>query len=291
MLRLLTVTALAMLGFAANSILNRLALATAEADALGYTGIRLASGAIALTIILALRTGRDREPTGSRAGAAALFGYALFFSIGYLMLAAGTGALILFASVQAGMLFWSVRSGERLSPAEWVGFALAFACFILLASPGFAAPDPLGLGLMVIAGLCWAAYSLLGRGSRDSLADTTGNFLLCLPFALGLTLIGMLLHPPSLIGWACAIGSGAVASGIGYTLWYAALPHFSRTTAAFIQLTVPVAATVGGNLFLSEPVTLRVILASTGVLGGVAMAVHAAELRRRRARSFAPDAP
>ena len=284
MFRLFTVTTLAMLGFAANSILNRLALTSGEAGAIDYTGIRLASGAVALVLIHRARTGRGAlsRHGGSWAGAAALSGYALCFSIAYVQLGAGTGALILFASVQAGMLFWAIRSGERPGLLEWGGFALAFASFVMLSAPGLTAPAPVALGLMMLAGFSWAAYSLIGRASTDPLADTTGNFLRCLPFAAALVLIGWADNPPSLTGLVYAVVSGAIASGLCYTLWFAALPQMSRTTAAFVQLTVPVIAATGGVLLIAEPVTLRLVVASIGILGGVALAVGCGAMRRGR---------
>lgn len=293
MIRLVTLTALAMLGFAANSILNRLALSSGEAGAIGYTGIRLVSGAVALVLIQRTRAGRAAllPPGGSWRAAAALLGYALCFSLAYLRLGAGTGALVLFASVQAGMLSWAIRAGDRPGLPEWIGFALALASLALLSAPGMTAPAPGALALMVLAGLSWAAYSLIGRGSTDPLADTVGNFLRCLPLAVALAVTGWAAHPPSLAGWAYAIASGAVASGICYTLWYAALPQMSRTSAAFVQLTVPVIAAAGGVLLIGEPVTLRLVLASAGILGGVALALYSGEMRRSRASRHAAGKP
>lgn len=274
-----SLAALAMLAFAANSVLARLALAGGEAEALGYTGLRLLSGAL----VLALLVGRGGwlRPAGSNAGAAALFGYALAFSLAYLMLDTGTGALILLASVQAGMLVWAVHRGERPGRLEWLGFALAFVAFAALAAPGATAPDTLGLALMVGAGLCWAAYSLIGRGSAAALKDTAGNFLRCIPPALLLLAAGLWREAPTAAGVALAVASGALASGLGYALWYAVLPRLARASAAFVQLTVPAIAAAGGVLLLAEPLTLRLLLASAGILGGVALALAAAERRRR----------
>ncbi|MCC7428186.1 MAG: DMT family transporter [Alphaproteobacteria bacterium] len=280
-------TALAMLAFAANSVFARVALASGEADALGYTGIRLVSGALVLVAIRRARRTEEsdlwRGPGGSWAGAAALFGYAIAFSLAYLMLDAGSGALILFASVQIGMLGWAIVKGDRPGPPEWLGFAIAFAAMVVLMSPGITAPAPLGAGLMAAAGFAWAAYSLLGRGSAAPLADTAGNFARCLPVGAALALAGMVLHPPSAAGLAYAIASGALASGLGYAVWYAVLPRHTRSSAAFVQLTVPAIAAVGGVLFIGEPLTLRLGLASAGILGGVALALVAAERRRASA--------
>lgn len=279
-LRIVALTALAMLAFAANSVLNRLALAGDEAGAAGFAGVRLASGAVVLTLILLWRRPGGRSVGGSWAGAAALAVYALAFSVAYIDLGAATGALVLFASVQAGMLGWAVRQGDRPGRVEWAGFALAMACLALLVSPGLAAPDPAGAALMAVAGLAWAAYSVIGRGSAAPLADTGGNFLRCLPLALLLLLPELAAPTLSAAGWALAVASGALASGLGYAVWYAVLPALSRSTAAYVQLTVPVIAAAGGVAFLSEPVTLRLALCTAGVLAGVALALRAAERRR-----------
>jgi drug/metabolite transporter (DMT)-like permease len=211
-----------------------------------------------------------------------LFGYALAFSIAYLMLGAGTGALILFASVQIGMLAWAILKGDRPRLLEWLGLAIAFAAFASLVAPGLTAPPPLGTALMIAAGLSWAAYSLLGRGSRSPLADTAGNFIRCLPIAIVLIAVGDLPRMTSPLSLVYAIASGALASGLGYAIWYAALPNLSRTSAALVQLTVPAIAAAGGVLLIGEPLTGRLVLASAGILGGVALALLAAEWRKSR---------
>lgn len=282
-LKLCLMTALAMLAFAANSVLNRLALAQGEVDALTYTGARLASGALMLGLILAVRGGwcRGAMP-GTRAGALALFIYAAGFSFAYLDLGAGTGALVLFASVQIGILGWASVKGERPGALEALGFALAALFLALLLMPGLTAPDPLGAALMVIAGLAWAAYSLIGRGSGAPLSDTSGNFLRCLPLALILILPGLWAQSTTPAGWAYAIASGALASGLGYAVWYSVLPALERSTSAYVQLTVPALAAIGGILFIAEPLTWRLILCSLGILGGVGLAVWGSEQRRRR---------
>jgi drug/metabolite transporter (DMT)-like permease len=277
----------AMIAFAANSVLARLALGAGDMSAEGYTGVRLTSGAITLAAILYFRwpkTARSRmEINGSWQGAAALFGYALAFSIAYIMLGAATGALILFASVQIGMLAWAILQGDRPGMLEWLGFGVAFVALVLLVSPGLVAPPLLGTALMVAAGLCWAAYSLLGRGSRAPLADTAGNFIRCLPIALVLVIAGELGHTSTSTGLVYAIASGAVASGVGYAIWYTALPSLTRTSAAFVQLTVPAIAAAGGVVFIGEQLTLRLLLSSAGILGGVALALVAAKQRKARA--------
>lgn len=289
-MRVAILAVVAMIAFAANSVLARLALGAGEMSAEGYTGVRLTSGAITLAAILYFRwpkTARPRvEINGSWQGAAALFGYALAFSIAYIMLGAATGALILFASVQIGMLAWAILQGDRPGMLEWLGFGVAFAALVLLVSPGLVAPPLLGTALMVAAGLCWAAYSLLGRGSRAPLADTAGNFIRCVPIALVLVIAGELGHTSTSTGLVYAIASGAVASGVGYAIWYTALPSLTRTSAAFVQLTVPAIAAAGGVVFIGEQLTGRLQLSSAGILGGVALALVAA--RQRKARGTPP---
>lgn len=278
--------AIAMLAFAANSVLARLALGTGDMNAVGYTGVRVVSGAVVLAAILYLHGRRQGRTgitiSGSWRGAAALLGYALAFSIAYLMLGAGTGALILFASVQIGMLAWAILKGDRPGPLEWLGFATAFAALIFLVAPGLVAPPLLGTALMVGAGLCWATYSLLGQRSRAPLADTAGNFIRCLPIGLVLAVAADLAHTSSPSGLAYAIASGAVASGMGYAIWYSVLPSLSRSSAAFIQLSVPAIAASGGVLFIAEPLTGRLLIASAGILGGVALALLAANRRKSK---------
>jgi drug/metabolite transporter (DMT)-like permease len=288
MLRIALMTAVAMLAFAANSVLARLALADGSIDALGYTGIRLAAGALMLFAILRFGArGESLAVEGSWLGAAALFGYAITFSVAYLMLGAGTGALILFASVQIGMLARAVAVGERPGPVEWLGFGIALVALAFLMSPGLTAPDPLGAVLMIAAGLSWAGYSLLGRGSRSPLADTAGNFIRCTPIALLLAVIGLAIFTPTITGIAYSVASGAIASGLGYAIWYAVLPAITRTGAAFVQLTVPALAAAGGVVLIAEPLTQRLVLSSLGVIGGVAIALLAAEWRRRKIRPAA----
>jgi drug/metabolite transporter (DMT)-like permease len=278
-MNLVLLTAVAMVAFAANSVLARLAFATAGAEPLSYTGIRLAAGAITLAALLLFR----RQPlklAGSWAGAAALFGYAILFSIAYILLGAGTGALILFASVQLGILGWAVYKGDRPGLLEWLGLAIAFTALVYLVSPGLVAPHPLGTLLMVVAGLCWAAYTLIGRGSAAPLADTAGNFIRCLPVALILIAAGAVTHGLTPLAGLYAVVSGALASGVGYAVWYAVLPKLTRTRSAIVQLTVPAIAATGGVLLIGEPLTLRLAIASVGIIGGVAFALLAARRRR-----------
>lgn len=279
--KLVLLTALAMLAFAANSVLARLAFATAGAEPMAYTGIRLASGAAALGLLLAVR-GRPLSPIGgSWRGAAALFAYAILFSIAYVLLGAAVGALILFASVQIGIVGWAIRQGDRPGALEWVGIALAFAALVYLVSPGLVAPHPLGAVLMAGAGLAWAVYTLIGRGSAAPLVDTAGNFIRTVPVALLLIVVGSFGSPLSLPAVGYAVASGVIASGLGYSVWYSALPHLTRTRAAIVQLTVPAIAAAGGVLLIAEPLTLRLVIATIGIVGGVALALLAAERRKR----------
>ncbi len=284
-MRIVVLTGIAMLAFAANSVLARLAFATANAEPLSYTGIRLGSGAIVLFALLAFRRQPGDRPMlgGSWPGAAALLGYALGFSIAYGLLGAGTGALILFASVQIGILSWSVFKGDRPGMLEWLGLAIALAAFAFLVSPGLVAPHALGSVLMAGSGLCWAAYTLLGRASKSPLVDTAGNFIRCLPLAMLAIVAGLFLQPVDPVAAAYAVASGALASGLGYAVWYAVLPSLARTQAAIVQLTVPAIAATGGVLLIREALTPRLLLSSVGILGGVALALIAAD-RRRRAR-------
>ena len=278
-MRTIALTVVAMVAFAANSVLARLAFATAGAEPLSYTGLRLAAGAVTLAILLLARE-RKLALGGSWRGAAALLGYAILFSIAYILLGAGTGALILFASVQIGILGWAIFKGDRPSLLEWLGLALAFAGLVYLVSPGLVAPHPVGTALMVVAGLCWAAYTLIGRGSTTPLADTAGNFIRTLPVALVLLAAGLALQIPSPRAAAYAIASGALASGVGYAVWYAVLPQLTRTRAAIVQLTVPAIAAAGGVLLIGEPLTPRLVIATIAILGGVAFALIVAGRRR-----------
>lgn len=286
MLRTIALTATAMVAFAANSVLARLALAGSTIDDLGYTGWRLASGAVVLFLLTRLVGRRDGSATvgGSWTQASALFGYALAFSIAYVWLGAAVGAIVLFGAVQFGMIARALVAGDRPGLIEWAGLAAAFAALVWLVSPGVAAPSPAGVVLMAFAGLCWAAYSLLGRGSSDPLADTAGNFIRCLPVAVLLIAWGWMGHPPGAAGLAYAVLSGAVASGLGYAVWYAVLPALSRVTAASVQLTVPAIAAAGAVLFIGEPLTARIILASTTILAGIAVAIVGGERRRSGGR-------
>lgn len=282
-MRLAVSTSIAMLAFAANSVLARLALSTGSIDPLAYTGIRLFSGALVLAAIAQWKA-RKRDTgasavTGGWPGALALFFYAATFSIAYVMVATAPGALILFGSVQIGMLGWAVIRGDRPGPLEWLGIVIAFGALIYLVSPGLVAPSLAGALLMVIAGISWAAYSLIGRGSQFPLADSAGNFLRCAPLGILLIVAGVFRFKPEIEGVAYGLLSGALASGLGYIIWYSALPKLSRTRAAFVQLIVPAIAAAGGLVFIGETLTGRLVIATAGIIGGVALALAASEGR------------
>jgi drug/metabolite transporter (DMT)-like permease len=278
--RTLALTAAAMAGFAANSLLCRAALRGGAIDPASFTLIRLASGAAVLAV-LARRGDRERPLRASSwAAAFALFAYALAFSLAYLRLDVGAGALILFGTVQATMLAAGFRAGERWSLAQALGLALALAGLVVLTGPGTSAPDPLGAALMASAGLAWGAYSLLGRGCAHPLAATAGNFARSVPMALlaGGAAVWVWGADLSARGVALAVASGTLASGLGYSLWYAALPSLTATGAACVQLSVPVLAALGGAALLGEVPSARTTGAGAAILAGIALVIF-----RRRA--------
>ncbi len=283
--RVVTLLVLSILAFTANPLLARLAVVTREMDAMGYTGVRLASGALALLALVWWRHRRAGSArlriAGTWAGAASLFAYAITYSIGFLVIGAAVGSVILFAAVQISILTWAMFKGDRPGPLEWTGLAIAFASLCYLVSPGLVAPDPLGSLLMIISGLAWAVYTLIGRGSRAPVDDTAGNFIRLLPISCALITAGLFVQAPTALGLLYAIVSGAITSGLGYVIWYAVLPSISRSRAAFVQLTVPALAAFCAVIFLSEPLTLRLFVSSAGILGGAAIALWAAGKRAR----------
>jgi drug/metabolite transporter (DMT)-like permease len=269
--RAAVLTLLAMVAFAANSLLCRVALRSAGMDPATFTAIRLLAGAVMLGVLVAWRR---RRPGGTWVSAAALFAYAAAFSIAYVRLSAATGALLLFGAVQVTMHAYGVWRGERLSAAQAIGVLVAAAGLLGLLLPGLSAP-PLGSACAMLgAGVAWGVYSLRGKGSGDPTADTAGNFLRSVPMALLLVLVAAKPTGLEPNGVAYAIASGAIASGLGYAVWYAVLPSLRATTAASVQLSVPVLAALGGVLLLGEPLGLRLVLASAAVLGGVALALR-----------------
>lgn len=270
-----------MIAFAGNSLLCRLALRHTRIDAASFTFIRIVSGATALWLIMKMRNAEWRC-AGDWPSALALFAYAAAFSFAYISLSVGTGALLLFGAVQATMILWGVRKGERLRARQFVGLALAVGGLVVLLFPGLSAPPFSGSILMLGAGVAWGIYSLRGKAAGDPVCATSGNFLRAVPLAAVLSVA--LLSSASLdsAGIGYAILSGAIASGVGYAIWYTALPGLKVASAATVQLSVPVLAAAGGIIFLSEPITLRFLFASVAVLGGIALVV----IEKRRA--FAP---
>lgn len=285
-MRTALLTTLAMLAFATNSILARHALSDDAIDPLAFTGIRLVSGAAVLALIVFVRakpaTTSMGALKGSWSGAASLLLYAVAFSIAYVMIGAGPGALILFASVQISMIAWAIVKGDRPALLEWAGMGIAIIALAYLVFPGLTAPPPVGAILMALAGASWGAYSLIGRGSQSPLADTAGNFIRCVPVGVVAVLAGVAYSRPTTEGLAYAICSGMIASGLGYIVWYGVLPHLSRMTAAVVQLTVPVIAALGGVVFIGEPLTVRLLIAMAGVIGGVTVTLLATDHRRRQ---------
>lgn len=277
--RTLTLTFLAMLAFAGNSILCRLALKTTTIDAASFTSIRLFSAALMLWLILLLR-GKAGKIFGNWLSALALFAYAAGFSFAYINLKAGTGALLLFGSVQTSMIGFGLWKGERFNTMQILGFVLAVVGLVVLVFPGLAAPPILSSALMVCAGIAWGIYSLRGRGAGDPTMMTAGNFLRTLPMTAALSLAALSQMQIDTSGAAFAVASGAITSGIGYAIWYAALPSLKATQAATVQLSVPVIAAVGGILLIGEPVSIRLVLASLAILAGIGLVIFKKEVAR-----------
>jgi len=267
-----------MTAFAGNSLLCRLALKQTRIDAASFTLVRIVSGAIALWLIVNLRKG-TRRSAGTWSAAVALFVYAAAFSFAYLSLSAGIGALLLFSAVQVTMVGWGLWKGEQLRPQQWLGLTLALSGLVALLFPGLSAPPVLGSILMLAAGIAWGIYSLRGQVDQEPIGATAGNFLRAVPLAgvLSIALLPSIQLDSAGIGYAML--SGAIASGVGYAIWYTALPRLKATSAAAVQLSVPVLAAAGGILFLGEPITLRFLIASIAIPGGIALVV----LEKRRA--------
>ncbi len=276
---LLTLTAL--IAFAANSVLCRAALTGAHPDPAAFTALRLGSGAAALAGLMALRGARIRPP--SPVSALALLAYAGLFSVAYLGLPAGLGALILFGAVQIAMFAGGLMGGERPAPLRWFGAACGLAGLGVLAAPGAQAPDLVSALLMAGAGAAWGVYSLRGRGSAHPLADTASAFVAAAPAAVALWLAALALGAAPGLGAreaALAIASGALASGCGYAVWYAVLPRLEASMAAVAQLAVPLIALAGGLLFLHETPTPRFAVAAALILGGLGAAALASRSAR-----------
>jgi drug/metabolite transporter (DMT)-like permease len=306
-----------MIAFASNSLLCRAALKHTSIDAASFTFIRIFSGAVALWLLMNIRSrmivdrtatplvdssetrvGRPSPPSspkrrgdpfslrekvrmraldwkdnGNWISALALFTYAAAFSFAYVDLSAGTGALLLFGAVQATMILWGLHKGERLSTIQIVGFAVAVTGLIALLLPGLSAPPLIGSILMLGAGVAWGIYSLRGKGEKNPASATTRNFVRAVPFAAALSIIFIMRAHLDLAGVTFGVISGAIASGLGYVIWYSVLPDLKAASAAIVQLSVPVLAAAGGILLLGEPITMRYVLASVAVLGGIALVV------------------
>jgi len=315
-----------MIAFASNSLLCRAALKQTNIDAATFTFVRIFSGAVALCVILEIRRllrgkrtasplvessetrvgfpspqsspkGRGgsfslREKVGMRGAgnwisALALFVYAAGFSFAYTSLSAGTGALLLFGAVQATMILWGQHKRERLTTIQIVGFVAAVTGLVVLVFPGLSAPPIIGSILMLGAGVAWGIYSLRGKGEKNPVSATTGNFVRAVPFAAALSIIFFVRAHLDPLGVSYATISGAITSGLGYVIWYSALPGLKAASAATVQLSVPVLAATGGILLLGEPITLRYVLASVAVLGGIALVVVAT---RSQAQTASPGA-
>jgi drug/metabolite transporter (DMT)-like permease len=269
-----TLAAAAMGAFAANSLLCRLALGPRLIDAATFTSVRLVSGAVLLAALVAWRQrARPWSPFDPRA-ALALFVYAIAFSYAYLSLTAGTGALVLFGAVQITMIVFGIASGERLTVAGWSGLVFAFAGLVYLVAPGLGAPPLAAALLMAAAGLAWGVYSLRGRGIADPLRATASNFIWSVPLAALTSAALSSEYHATTRGLALAVASGAIASGLGYVLWYAAVRRLTALRAAAVQLSVPVIAAFGGIVLLEEAFTGRLALASVAVLGGIALVLY-----------------
>jgi drug/metabolite transporter (DMT)-like permease len=270
--RVAVFTLLAMGAFAANSLLCRLALKDTGIDPATFTSVRLVSGALMLWLIVRMRGGQHTG-SGNWMSALALFGYAAGFSFAYVSLTAGTGALLLFGSVQTTMIGYGLWTGESPHRRQIAGLALAVGGLVGLVLPGLSAPPLAGSALMLGAGVAWGVYSLRGRGSGDPIRTTAENFLRSAPFALALSAALFTRATGDAAGFAYAVASGALASGVGYAIWYTALKALRATDAATVQLSVPVIAAIGGVILLGEQVTLRLLVASVAILGGIALVI------------------
>lgn len=263
---------LALLAFAANSILARLALTETAIDPVSFTAVRVASGALMLALLLAWR-GSPRPGRGSLISAFGLLAYALAFSLAYVHLSAATGALLLFGAVQISMLGWALIQGERLDHLAWLGFFLALTGLVWLLLPGLARPPLLPALAMILAGIAWALYTLRGKGAGEPVRATAMNFILAAIPAMAIALIGWPWASWDLPGLMLAVASGALASGLGYVIWYAALALIQRRTAAVAQLAVPILTALAGVLLLSEPLSPRLMVAGSMTLIGIGLVI------------------
>ena len=273
--RTAVLTAGAMLAFAANSLFCRLALGAQVIDPASFAATRVLTAALTLAIIVLPRWRAHGRAPGDWRAAAALFAYLIGFSFAYRSISAGTGALILFGAAQLTMIGAALRAGEAFPPRARLGFALAVAGLVVLVAPGVTAPDPLGAVLMGVAGLAWGVYSLLGRKAGAPLEATANNFIYLVPLVALLCVVSPSPLQLSWRGVALATASGAIASGLGYVVWYQAVQRLSALHAATVQLSVPVIAAIGGVMLLAEHITLRLVAASVATLGGIATVLAA----------------
>lgn len=274
---------LALLAFAGNSLLCRVALKSGSIDAASFTSVRLGSGALMLCALVWMQQRAASAPPkqkglpGDSWAALALFAYAALFSLAYLQMSAATGALLLFGAVQASMIAWGVYQGERMRPLQWLGFVLAVAGLAALMLPGFAAPDWWDSTAMLGAGLAWGAYSLLGKrkaaGGASPTAVTAGNFVRAVPMALVVSALTLTNAHVNTNGVLYAVASGALTSGLGYAIWYRVLPALQATHAASLQLIVPVLAALGGVVLLGEAATWPMALCGCAIMGGVGLVI------------------
>lgn len=282
-IRAIVLTAAAMVCFAANSIVCRLALASALIDAATFTTVRVISAAAMLSLVTVLQRRKPPRMTGVNLfSVTALFGYLAFFSFAYTRLDAGSGALILIGAVEITMMTIAFREGERFTGSQWAGLTIAVLGFVYLVRPGAGAPDALGAVLMTICGVSWGFFSLLARGAHDPLQANAGNFLCCLLPAVIVNLLGIHQIEVTSTGAGLAAASGAIATGLGYVIWYLVLRDLPAAHAATVQLSMPALVALGGVAFLSEPLTVRLLAASAAMLGGVALVL------RHRSEKAAP---
>ena len=272
-IRLIPLTLLVLLAFAGNSILCRLALRATSIDPATFTSVRLLSGALVLWVLVSTFR-RNVRGQGNWGSALALLAYAAALSYAYIDLPTGLGALLLFAAVQVTMIGHALTHGERLQVVQWLGLGLAIAGLVGLLLPGLTAPPLIGSTLMLASGVAWGVYSLRGKGAGDPTRVTAGNFMRAVPIALLLSLLTLGQMQWDATGVLYAVISGGITSGLGYSLWYMVLPHLRSTTAASLQLSVPVIASLGGVLFVGEALTLRLVLAAIAILGGIALVIR-----------------
>lgn len=276
-MRLILLVTLTMCAFAANSVLTRAAVDGGHLSPAAFAVIRVASGALMLGALVLWRGGGPPLMRPARLpGALSLAIYMAGFSLAYLSLDAGLGALILFGVTQIVMFGYAALTGQRPSRRQFTGATVAFGGLVLALWPDAeSVTDPVSAGLMVLAGVGWAAYSICGRGAADPLAASAANFILCLPLMVLVLLLTRIDLEGDTLGVMMAVASGALTSGLGYALWYTVLRQISATAAAVVQLSVPVIAIFAGAMLLGEAVSPKVLVAAVLVLGGIGWAVTA----------------